>query len=158
MSKRTKCILKVDISEGTPRDGRWVPSRTGNGTKYVVDPNPSHPHCTCPDHRDRGVKCKPCPQAVDAVRGVAADVGPGQRPLSAVRPGSGVGQGPSDRVAVPAGLLSEPEPDRAAVEVREEEVPLLSVGTTRISPGSRRRLRNAWRGSKASTKRRSSRC
>lgn len=38
-------------------DGKWlVPSQTGDGTKYVVDPEARH--CTCPDHRDRAVKCK----------------------------------------------------------------------------------------------------
>lgn len=41
------------------QDGKWlVPSQTGNGTKYVVDPNPEHPTCNCPDHTDRGIKCK----------------------------------------------------------------------------------------------------
>jgi hypothetical protein len=42
-------------------DGRWVvPSQSGNGTKYIVDADedPSKQHCTCPDHRDRAVKCK----------------------------------------------------------------------------------------------------
>jgi hypothetical protein len=42
-------------------DGKWVvPSQSGNGTKYIVDADedPSKQHCTCPDHRDRGVKCK----------------------------------------------------------------------------------------------------
>jgi transposase len=42
-----------------PKDGKWiVPSQTGNGTRYEVDPSPTHPTCTCPDHRDRGDKCK----------------------------------------------------------------------------------------------------
>lgn len=42
--------------EPTP-DGKWVvPSQKGNGTTYTVDPE--RPHCDCPDHRDRGVKCK----------------------------------------------------------------------------------------------------
>jgi transposase len=41
------------------QDGKWiVPSQTGSGTKYTVDPDPEHPHCNCPDHIDRGVKCK----------------------------------------------------------------------------------------------------
>jgi transposase len=40
-------------------DGKWiVPSQSGSGTKYTVDPDPEHPHCNCPDHMDRGVKCK----------------------------------------------------------------------------------------------------
>src|SRR6266581_3027267 len=41
------------------QDGKWlVPSQTGNGTRYTVDADPEHPDCNCPDHRDRGVKCK----------------------------------------------------------------------------------------------------
>jgi transposase len=41
------------------QDGKWlVPSQTGSGTKYTVDPDPEHPDCNCPDHRERGVKCK----------------------------------------------------------------------------------------------------
>lgn len=40
-------------------DGKWVvPSQTGDGRKYLVDADTSAPHCTCPDHTDRGVKCK----------------------------------------------------------------------------------------------------
>ena len=40
-------------------DGKWiVPSQSGDGTKYTVDPHPDYPSCTCPDHRDRAVKCK----------------------------------------------------------------------------------------------------
>jgi hypothetical protein len=41
------------------KGGKWlVPSQTGNDTIYEVDPDPDHPHCSCPDHQDRGVKCK----------------------------------------------------------------------------------------------------
>jgi transposase len=47
-------LFKIDR-----RDGKWlVPSQSLNGTIYEVDPNPEQPHCTCPDHRDRKVKCK----------------------------------------------------------------------------------------------------
>ena len=38
-------------------DGKWlVPSQKGNGTTYEVDPE--RRHCDCPDHEQRGVKCK----------------------------------------------------------------------------------------------------
>jgi transposase len=38
-------------------DGKWlVPSQSGDGTKYVVDPEKRH--CNCPDHDTRGIKCK----------------------------------------------------------------------------------------------------
>ena len=40
------------------KGGVWiVPSQSGNG-KYTVCPDPQSPHCTCPDHETRGVKCK----------------------------------------------------------------------------------------------------
>lgn len=42
--------------EQTP-EGKWVvPSQKGDGRTYTVDPQTRH--CDCPDHRDRGVKCK----------------------------------------------------------------------------------------------------
>ena len=34
-----------------------VPSQSGHG-KYTVCPDAETPHCTCPDHETRGVKCK----------------------------------------------------------------------------------------------------
>lgn len=34
-----------------------VPSQSGSG-KYTVCPDPENPHCSCPDHETRGVKCK----------------------------------------------------------------------------------------------------
>jgi transposase len=41
------------------KDGKYiVPSQKGNGDTYTVDPNASHPCCTCPDFETRGIKCK----------------------------------------------------------------------------------------------------
>ena len=34
-----------------------VPSQSGHG-RYTVSPDPEAPHCTCPDHETRGLKCK----------------------------------------------------------------------------------------------------
>jgi transposase len=34
-----------------------VPSQSGHG-RYTVSPDPDAPHCTCPDHETRGLKCK----------------------------------------------------------------------------------------------------
>jgi hypothetical protein len=40
------------------KGGAWiVPSQSGKG-RYTVCPDPESPHCTCPDHETRGVKCK----------------------------------------------------------------------------------------------------
>src|SRR5687767_10857928 len=41
---------------------RWfVPSQSGNSgdySYYTVKPDISNPHCNCPDHETRNVKCK----------------------------------------------------------------------------------------------------
>jgi hypothetical protein len=34
-----------------------VPSQSGKG-RYTVSPDKDNPHCTCPDHEERGCKCK----------------------------------------------------------------------------------------------------
>jgi transposase len=40
------------------KGGAWiVPSQSGKG-RYTVCPDDESPHCTCPDHETRGVKCK----------------------------------------------------------------------------------------------------
>jgi hypothetical protein len=36
---------------------RLVPSQSGHG-RYTVSPDPEAPHCTCPDHEIRRLKCK----------------------------------------------------------------------------------------------------
>jgi hypothetical protein len=39
------------------KDGKYiVPSQSGDGTTYMADPESRH--CSCPDHRDRAIKCK----------------------------------------------------------------------------------------------------
>ena len=66
-------------------------------------------------------------EAVGPVCGLADHAGAGQRPLPELCRGAGVGPLVEDRVAVPAAILAEPEPDRAAVEVRQEGMPVLPV-------------------------------
>lgn len=40
------------------KGGVWlVPSQSGNG-RYTVCPDPTNPHCTCPDHMEWNHKCK----------------------------------------------------------------------------------------------------
>jgi transposase len=42
----------------TKKGSVWlVPSQSGHG-RYTVSPDPEAPHCTCPDHETRGLKCK----------------------------------------------------------------------------------------------------
>lgn len=57
--------LEIAAKARIERHGdRWyVPSQSGYGTargdnRYVVKPDVSDPHCTCPDHETRRVKCK----------------------------------------------------------------------------------------------------
>jgi transposase len=41
------------------KDGVWVvPSQSGDGTKYKVDPSEHSPYCNCPDHELTGHVCK----------------------------------------------------------------------------------------------------
>jgi transposase len=43
----------------TRKGEAWlVPSQTGKGNRYTVIPSKDAPHCSCPDHETRGVKCK----------------------------------------------------------------------------------------------------
>jgi transposase len=42
----------------TKKGSVWlVPSQSGHG-RYTVSPDPEAPHCTCPDHETRELKCK----------------------------------------------------------------------------------------------------
>jgi transposase len=56
--------LEIAARAKLQRDGdRWfVPSQSGGGTnhggKYIVKPDVSNPHCTCPDHELGQRKCK----------------------------------------------------------------------------------------------------
>jgi transposase len=56
--------LEIAAKAKIERNGdRWfVPSQSGyvglHGGSYVVKPDVSNPHCTCPDHETRNVKCK----------------------------------------------------------------------------------------------------
>src|SRR5512144_588225 len=59
--------------------------------------------------------------------GTADHVGAGQRTLPEMRRGAGAGVVAGDRTVVPAELLAQPEPDRAAVAVRAQGVPGFDV-------------------------------
>jgi transposase len=56
--------LEIAAKARLTQDGdRWfVPSQSGGGTnhggKYIVKPDVSNPHCTCPDFETRQLKCK----------------------------------------------------------------------------------------------------
>ena|ERR1700704_5378283 len=40
-------------------DGTWlVPSSKSPRKRYEIDPDPTNPGCTCPDHQETGEKCK----------------------------------------------------------------------------------------------------
>lgn len=49
-------IIAATTQISASPEGWLVPSQTGNGTGYVVDPEKQC--CTCPDHETRQVKCK----------------------------------------------------------------------------------------------------
>jgi transposase/predicted nucleic acid-binding Zn finger protein len=60
MSERELKALKIAATVKLTRKGKkWiVPSQTGSGLKYIVDPNPAEQHCTCPDYENRHLPCK----------------------------------------------------------------------------------------------------
>jgi len=52
-------ILIAATSRITKKGGVWlVPSQSKAGDRYTVCPDADAPHCSCPDHETRGVKCK----------------------------------------------------------------------------------------------------
>jgi len=55
-------LMIAALCKITKKDGQWVvPSQTGTGTTYRVNPNlvnPTVPLCTCPDFETRNQKCK----------------------------------------------------------------------------------------------------
>ena len=83
------------------------------GHARVGHRNQHHVH-----HGDLGVRV--APQDREPGRVGADHVGAGQRPLLKVCVGHRRGQSVGDRVVVLAVVFAQPEPDRAAVEVREE--------------------------------------
>lgn len=58
MNPREQRGLEIAAKCRIKREGKcWqVPSQTGNGRRYLV--NPKHNLCTCPDHCETGEKCK----------------------------------------------------------------------------------------------------
>jgi SWIM zinc finger len=52
------CIEIAALARIVRKGAAWiVPSQSGKG-RYTVVPDADAPHCTCPDHETRGVKCK----------------------------------------------------------------------------------------------------
>ncbi|MBI2166492.1 MAG: transposase [Chloroflexi bacterium] len=55
--RELKGLQIAAVCKVTQKDGIWyVPSQTGDGTRYQV--NPGQGYCSCPDHEVRRVKCK----------------------------------------------------------------------------------------------------
>ena len=60
MEEREIKALAIAAKSKLLRSGDvWlVPSQSGRGVKYTVDPNPQEPHCSCPDFEARQLRCK----------------------------------------------------------------------------------------------------
>src|ERR1044071_10120696 len=64
MDAREQKGLEIAAKARIEQNGdRWfVPSQSGrsgaHGNRYEVTPDVSNPHCSCPDHETRNVKCK----------------------------------------------------------------------------------------------------
>jgi transposase len=59
MNDREQRGLVIAATARITRKGQvWLcPSQSGKG-KYTVSPDKDHPHCSCPDHEERGCECK----------------------------------------------------------------------------------------------------
>jgi hypothetical protein len=57
--EREQCGMRIAATCKLTKKGQiWlVPLQSGHG-RYTVSPDPEAPHCTCPDHETRGLKCK----------------------------------------------------------------------------------------------------
>lgn len=59
LSREQRGLVLAATVKITQRNGKWiVPSQSGDGTKYVVDPSEQSPSCSCPDYAVRGCECK----------------------------------------------------------------------------------------------------
>lgn len=56
--QRGLALAAVARIERTGQSKWLVPSQSAAGTIYEVDADPANPSCNCPDHQDRGIKCK----------------------------------------------------------------------------------------------------
>jgi hypothetical protein len=59
MNEREQRGLVIAATAKITRKGSvWLcPSQSGKG-RYTVSPDPAQPHCSCPDHEERGCECK----------------------------------------------------------------------------------------------------
>jgi transposase len=56
--QRGLAIAALTTIQRTSETTWLVPSQSVAGTLYEVSNDPAHPSCNCPDHTDRGIKCK----------------------------------------------------------------------------------------------------
>lgn len=58
-AREQRGLLIAAVCKITKTAAGWtVPSQAQDGTRYTVRMDGDHPHCTCPDHENRGEKCK----------------------------------------------------------------------------------------------------
>jgi transposase len=59
MSREQRGMVLAATAKIVQRGDKWyVPSQSGDGTKYIVDPSEQSPSCSCPDYAVRGCECK----------------------------------------------------------------------------------------------------
>ena len=58
-TREERGMLLAAMVKITQRGDKWiVPSQTGDGTRYTVNPDDQTPECTCPDFELHGCTCK----------------------------------------------------------------------------------------------------
>jgi transposase len=59
LDREQRGILLAAMVKIVEKNGKWVvPSQSGDGTRYTVNPDEQSPNCTCPDFELHGCTCK----------------------------------------------------------------------------------------------------
>jgi SWIM zinc finger len=59
LDREQRGVLLAAMAKIKQRGGKWiVPSQSGDGKKYTVNPDEQSPCCTCPDFETHGHTCK----------------------------------------------------------------------------------------------------
>jgi transposase len=59
LDREQRGMLLAAMVKIVEKNGKWiVPSQSGDGVRYTVDPSEHSPYCNCPDHEITGQVCK----------------------------------------------------------------------------------------------------
>src|ERR1700722_10198784 len=59
LDREQRGMLLAAMVKIVEKNGKWiVPSQSGDGVRYTVNPDDQSPNCTCPDFELHGCPCK----------------------------------------------------------------------------------------------------